>query len=110
MAAPFPDLNLYNVVNAASGTEIVDNTAVPAGYHVRVLSMHAYRETGVSTFQIETDNSVVKLSPLFDTDEPITLDFNPAGWFQSESGKGMKTVITGVDWSVNIRWGIFADA
>lgn len=106
MSAPFIDLEEFHTINAASNQTIVAAASVPAGYHVRIFSLSAQRDSGIGTLQIQEDDSATALSNLFDTDEPLTLPLHPGGWFRSSDGKGIKCAISAAAWSVQCEWGI----
>lgn len=102
----FLNLRKYQVVAVGAGGTLIADAAVPTGYHVRIFSLHAFRDSGVGVLHFEHQGEAVDISPTWDTDEPVTLPFNPAGWFHSGDGKGIKSVISATDWSVSASYGV----
>ena len=101
----------YALLSAAAGGTIILDSSVPAGRHVKVLSLHAYLEAGTGTsFKIEQQGAVVQLSPVYVAS--VTLPYNPVGWFKSPSGTGLKSVIvvgTGGVWSALLNYVVVDD-
>lgn len=115
MSSPYRDIDIRRVnIEVAAGTTDAELWPAEPGMRCRVVALNALT-SAATAFDINSKppsaaGTTISGTLVGETGVPVTLPFNPHGWFQSEVGEGLSiTTGAGQTTCFNVTVVVFAD-